>query len=84
MRKLPLIRVGDQVFGSEGGEEFGAVRAVAPGGAAEIVVYIEGTGDVRIPLEAVASVHDGKVILELPKLSSDVRRAVSRAHVNES
>src|SRR5208283_3683172 len=56
------IEVGFQTFVSDGGEEFGAVRAVSPQGRAELVIYVENAGDFAVPLDAVESVHSGKVI----------------------
>src|SRR5262249_31800124 len=55
--KLPLIEVGFQVFAKDGGEEFGAVRDVVPGGRPEIVVYIENSHEYTIPLSAITAVH---------------------------
>jgi hypothetical protein len=83
MSKLPLISVGDQVFGTEGGEEFGAVRDVSPGGRAEIVIFVENAGDFTIPLDAITAVHDRKVVVALPKLGSVLHEAVRRAHARE-
>jgi hypothetical protein len=51
------IAVGFQTFVSDGGEEFGAVRAVAPHGRPELVIYVENAGDFTVPLDAVESVH---------------------------
>jgi hypothetical protein len=81
--KLPLIKVGDQVFDREGGEEFGAVRAVAPNGQPEIVVYVENGGDYTVGLEAVTAVHDGKVVLQASALPPEMRLAIARAHGRE-
>src|ERR1051325_5649974 len=53
MSKLPLIEVGYEVFLGDGADKFGAVRAVAPGGRAELMVNVENAGDVRIPLAGV-------------------------------
>src|SRR3989442_2927920 len=39
------IEVGYQVFVSDGGEEFGAVREVSPNGRPELVIYVENGGD---------------------------------------
>jgi len=80
MSKLPLIVVGDQVFAAAGGEEFGAVRDVAPAGRPELVVYVEGSGDFTVELAAVTKVHDHKVIVNLDALSPAMRAAVQRAH----
>jgi hypothetical protein len=79
-RKLPLIEVGFQVYARDGGDEFGAVRAVAPGGRPEIVVYVENAGEFVIPLDAVDAVHSGKVIVHVDKLEDRARRAIAHAH----
>ena len=78
--KLPLIELGYQVFTSDGGEVVGAVRDVVPGGRPEIVVYVENTGDVVIPLSAVTAVHSQKVVVDLAKLDERIRVAMGRAH----
>ena len=41
------IEIGFQAFVSDGGEEFGAIREVLPGG---LVVYVENAGDFTVPL----------------------------------
>jgi hypothetical protein len=82
--KLPLIEVGYQVFAAGGDEEFGAVRDVAPGGRAELVVYVENGGHFTIPLAAVTAVHDQKVVVDLEKVDPTVREAARRAHDRES
>jgi hypothetical protein len=74
------IRIGFQVFGNDGGEEFGAVREICPGGKTEILVNIENGGDHCIPLEAIADVHSEKVIVDLARLPPAVQRAVAHAH----
>lgn len=74
------IEVGFQAFVSDGGEEFGAVRAVAPDGRPELVVYVENAGDFTVPVEAVESVHSGKVIFSCAKLDLRLRRAIGHAH----
>ena len=71
------IAIGDQVFASDGGEEFGAVREVSSDG---IVIYVENAGDFFIPREAVKAVHSQKVIVECSKLDSRLRRAIGHAH----
>lgn len=71
------IEVGYQAFTSDGGEEFGAVRAVNADG---LVVYVENAGDFRVPLAAVEAVHSQKVILSCAKLSRELRRAIGHAH----
>ncbi len=74
------IEVGFQTFVSDGSEEFGAVRAVSPQGRPELVIYVENAGDFAVPLEAVESVHSGKVILKCAKLDPRLRRAIGHAH----
>ena len=43
------IEIGYQAFVSEGGEEFGAVRAVSPNGRPELVIYVENAGEFVVP-----------------------------------
>jgi hypothetical protein len=74
------IRPGDQVFAKDGGEEFGAVRVVRPGGRAELVVFVENAGEFTLPLAAVRAAHDGKVIVDVRHLPDGFRRAVRHAH----
>ena len=77
------IEVGFQTFLSDGGEEFGAVRAVAPQGQPELVIYVENAGDFTVPLDAVESVHSGKVIFNCARLDRRLRRAIGHAHEGE-
>lgn len=77
------IAVGFETFLSDGGEEFGAVRALRPGGRAEIVIYVENAGEFTVPLSAVEAVHSEKVILNCHKLSAALLRAIGHAHDRE-
>jgi hypothetical protein len=81
--RLKAIEIGFQAFLDEGGEEFGAVREVAPQGRNEIVVYVENAGDFVVPLRAVRSVHDGKVLLDRTHLDQRLYDAIARAHERE-
>jgi hypothetical protein len=74
------IEVGFQAFVSDGGEEFGAVRTVAPGGRAELVIYVENAGEFTVPIDAVESVHSEKVVFNCSKLDVRLRRAIGHAH----
>jgi hypothetical protein len=74
------IEVGYQAFLSDGGEEFGAVRAVAPAGRSEVVIYVENAGEFTVPIDAVEAVHSGKVIFACSKLDVKLRRAIGHAH----
>lgn len=76
------IEVGAQVYLSEGGEEFGAVRAVDPHDGA-LTVYVENARDYVVPLDAVRGAHDGKVVLDAEHLPASMRRAIRRAHQRE-
>jgi len=77
------IEVGYQIFVSDGGEEFGAVRQVAPHGRPELVIYVENAGDFVVPLDAVEAVHSQKVILTCRKLDRRLREAIGHAHEAE-
>ncbi|MFI5317609.1 MAG: hypothetical protein ACHQ6T_18045 [Myxococcota bacterium] len=71
------IEVGDQTFVSDGEAEFGAVRHVTPNA---VIVYVENSGEFRIPLSAVSAVHSKKVIFDCKKLDASLRRAIGHAH----
>ncbi len=73
------IKVGYQVFMSDGGDEVGAVRRISRA-RRQLVVYIENTGDCEIPFEAIAAVHSQKVILKWDKLSPELKDAIRQAH----
>lgn len=75
------VAEGDQVFTGEGVAAFGAVRLVREH---DLIVDIEGAGDVSIPGGAVRSVHDGKVIVDVKSLDDRTRRAVADAHRRET
>ena len=81
--KLPLIEIGYQVFVSARIEEVGAVRAVVPMGRPELVINIEGHGDFTIPLSAVQSVLEKKVVLNPTHLGAAVLHAIHHAHDKE-
>jgi hypothetical protein len=77
------IQVGFQAFVSDGSEEFGAVRQVAPGGRPELVVYVENAGDFTIPFDAVEAVRFEKVVFNCAKLDHKLRNAIGHAHESE-
>jgi hypothetical protein len=81
--KLPNIEIGYQVFVDDEDEEVGAVRQVAPFGRPELEIYVENAGEFSIPLNAITSVHDGKVVLACSKLDGKLRRAIGHAHEAE-
>jgi hypothetical protein len=82
MDKLSQIDIGFQVYLVEGGEMFGAVRGAVAGTNA-VVVYVENAGEFEVPLTAVQSVHDGKVILDAERLDKRLRQAIAHAHDRE-
>jgi hypothetical protein len=78
------IKTGFQVFTNEGSAEFGAVRDVRPGGRAELVVYVENSGEFVVPLSAVHAVHEQKVVLDPSHLDAKLLAAISHAHDAET
>ena len=74
------VNVGDEVFATGSTDAFGAVREVH---AHELVIDIEGFGDIRVQADIVTSVHDHKVILDVDKLPTEVRNAIAHAHDGE-
>ena len=74
------IRIGFQAFTADGGEEFGAVRAVAPH---EVTVYVENAGDFTVPISAIEAVHSEKIIVNCKKLDPRLREAIGHAHDRE-
>ncbi len=66
-----------EVFARDGATGVGAVREVL---ADHIVVYFEGFGEQRIIEGQIASVHDGKVLLNVSALPEDVQAAIAKAH----
>lgn len=78
-----LPRIDDQVFVSEGGDAFGAVRVVGPNGKPELIVYVENAGEFAVSFESISAVHDGKVVLTKSALSQALRDAIRHAHERE-
>ena len=74
------IEVGYQTFVSDGGDEFGAVRAVTPD---FVLVWVENAGEFRVPLAAVQAVHSQKVVFDCRKLDRRIREAIGHAHESE-
>ena len=73
------IAVGFQTFISDGGEEFGAVRAISHDGK-QLTVYVENAGEFTVPASAVLSVQSEKVTLDCGKLEPRLRKAIGHAH----
>jgi hypothetical protein len=81
--KFRDISIGNQVYLEEGGDPFGAVRETAPEGREEVVVYIENAGEFILPIDAVRSAHDAKVVLDEQRLDDRLRDAIAHAHDRE-
>lgn len=74
------IETGFMVFLAEGKEGIGAVRETA---AEHIVVYVENSGEFKVPRSAVQRVHDDKVLLDPGKVDKALLQAVGHAHDSE-
>jgi hypothetical protein len=74
------IEVGFQAFISDGGEEFGAVRAIAPGGRSEL----GSTSRTLVTSQSRSTPQNPcireKVIFNCAKLGHRLRRAIGHAH----
>lgn len=76
------IQEGFDVFVHDGDHAFGDVRRIPPHGR-DIVIYVENAGEFTVPMSAVKSVHDEKVVLDCAKLDMRLRRAIGHAHEAE-
>lgn len=81
MSKSVSVAIGDQLFDREDGQAFGAVLAVHKH---ELLVTIEGFGQVMISGEAVRAVHDGKIVVDVTGLSPELQETIARAHDRET
>ncbi len=68
------------VFLGKGMQAIGAVREVH---ADKIVIYVENAGDFEVSNSAVASVHNGKVILSLDSIGPELAQAIRHMHDRE-
>jgi len=74
------IEPGFMAFVKEGSEGIGAVRGVSPD---SIVIYVENAGEFIVPMTAVRSVHDQKVMLNLRLLDKALLTAIGHVHDSE-
>jgi hypothetical protein len=81
MTKSVQVEIGDQVYAGKSTEAFGGVRAVHEH---DLIVDIEGKGDVKIPAAAVEAVHDHKVVVTVHALPPEIREAIAHAHEQET
>ncbi len=77
---LSAIQPDWEVFAQDGKPGIGAVRQVGP---KHLDIYIEGFGDTRVTADQVTNAHDGKVLLDLDSLPSDLQQAIRHAHDGE-
>ena len=75
------IEIGFQTVVSDREQKFGSVRAITPG---ELTVYVENSGDFKVPMAAVVKVGFGKVTLDYQSLDETLRAAIGHAHDAES
>jgi len=75
------VKIGDQLFQREDGEAFGAVVGVHEH---ELLVEIEGVGQVVLPGVSVRSVHDGKLIVDISQLPPALQQSIKHAHDRET
>jgi hypothetical protein len=83
LEKLPFIEIGRPVFAGDGAVAFGAVRDIVPDGRPVLVVYVEGSGDLDVPLDAVVKVAAGRVVIDAARLDEALQRAIRRSHDQE-
>ena len=81
--KLSNIGIGDQVYLEEGADPCGGVRGLAPESGSGIVIHVENAGEFTIPIDAVRSVHDGKIVLDRSGLDQPLLDAIAHAHDSE-
>jgi hypothetical protein len=53
------------------------------GKRSEIVIYVENAGEFTVSVDAVRSVHDGKVVLDGSRLDQRLLDAIAHAHDSE-
>jgi hypothetical protein len=76
------VKVGDQAYLADGGEEIGAVREVYKE-RRELVLYVENSGEFTISWDAIHATHSQKVVLDVKKLDRALLKAIGHAHDGE-
>jgi hypothetical protein len=74
------IEPGFMAFVKEGSEGIGAVRGVTPD---HVVIFVENAGEFIVPMTAVRSVHDQKVMLDPRRLDEALLSAIGHVHDSE-
>ena len=77
---IESIETGQLAFIREGTTAIGSVRGITN---AAITIYVENSGDFRVPVSAVKAVHDGKVIFDSSKLDKAFLAAIRHEHDSE-
>ncbi len=77
---LSTIEIDDEVFVSEGTVGVGAVRKVEP---TQLIISIEGYGDIFVGPGNIASAHDGKVVIDSGTLPQSVQKHLEHVHDGE-
>lgn len=80
---MATIKQGDEVFLHDGEVAFGTVQRQPPHDAKEIVIYVENAGEFLVPVSAIKSVHEGKVLLDKGKLHLELQEAIAHARDRE-
>ncbi|MBV6658412.1 MAG: hypothetical protein KI785_11660 [Devosiaceae bacterium] len=79
--RLETIQPEAVVFAAEGTVGIGGVRRVD---GQSVLIHIENYGELRLEAHQIKAIHDGKVILDVPKLPADVQNAIGHAHDRET
>lgn len=77
---IKRIEPGYMAFLAEGEEGIGAVTEGVGDG---FMLYVENAGEFRVPMSAVVSVHDKKVLLDRNQLDAALLAAIGHAHDSE-
>ncbi|WGH77134.1 hypothetical protein [Jannaschia ovalis] len=78
--RLSDIERDQPVFAREGDVNVGAVRAIRND---HVLIHFENFGEAKITVDQIASVHDGKVMLNVAALPPELAQAIGHAHDRE-
>ena len=78
--KLSDIQRDQPVFAREGEVNVGAVRAIRTD---HVLVHFENYGEAKLTVDQLASLHDGKLMLNVAALPPDLADAIGHAHDRE-
>jgi preprotein translocase subunit YajC len=80
---METIQAGYSIVTADGDEAIGTVKSIDRQ-RKQFNVYLENSGEWTLPGAAIASVHAGKVVLDLSALSGALLEAVKKAHEAET